>query len=194
MNNNISMRWNKRYQEDLQSEPQEIMPCSVLSEFGYLLPKKGLALDLACGLAGNAFYLAKHGLHVHAVDISQVAIDAVNNKAHEVGLEVEGVVRDIEAIGLADYQYDVIVVSYFLNRQLIPEIIQHLKQGGLLFYQTWSKEKVKEIGPKNADFLLGKGELLACCEGMNILHYHEEGLVGDLQKGFRSQAKVIALR
>ncbi len=194
MNKNISMRWNKRYQQDLQSESQEIMPCSVLSEFGYLLPKKGLALDLACGLAGNAFYLARNGLLVHAVDISQVAIDEVNKKSHEAGLEVEGIVRDIEAIGLADDQYDVIVVSYFLNRQLIPEIIQHLKQGGLLFYQTWSKAKVKEIGPKNSDFLLDKGELWACCEGMDILHYHEEGLVGDKQKGFRNQAKVVALR
>ena len=188
------MRWNKRYQQDLQSESQEIMPCSVLSEFGYLLPKKGLALDLACGLAGNAFYLAKNGLQVHAIDISQVAIDTVNNKAHKAGLEIEGIVRDIEMIGLDDYQYDVIVVSYFLNRQLMPEIIQHLKQSGLLFYQTWSKVKVKEVGPKNPDFLLDKGELLMCCEGMDILHYHEEGLIGNKQKGFRNQAKVVALR
>ncbi len=188
MNKQVSSHWDKRYQEGTK----ESSVCLLLNEYGYLLPNKGQALDLACGLAGNAFYMADKGLQVHAVDVSQVAIDHVNEKAKNAGSSVEGIVRDIEAKGLVDCQYDVIVVSYFLNRRLMPQVIQHLKHGGLLFYQTWSKEKVAEAGPRNADYLLDKGELLGFCEGMDILHYHEEGRVGDIRKGFRNQAKIIA--
>ena len=44
--------------------------CTLLSEHKYLLPTEGKALDLACGLGGNALMLAASGLSVEAWDIS----------------------------------------------------------------------------------------------------------------------------
>jgi 2-polyprenyl-3-methyl-5-hydroxy-6-metoxy-1,4-benzoquinol methylase len=48
----------------------------VLAENEHLLPPGGgRALDLACGLGGNAVFLARRGFEVDAVDISEVGIE-----------------------------------------------------------------------------------------------------------------------
>ncbi len=180
------LKWNTRYQQ--YAEP--VAPCQVLEDYAYLLPASGIALDLACGFAANAFFMAARGLHVDALDISPVAIAAVNQRAQQ--LPVTGIVRDIEAKGLLQKQYQVIVVSYFLNRALIPEILACLAPSGLLFYQTWTREKVSAQGPGNPEYLLCRGELLVFCQEMQVLHYHEEGAVGDISKGLRNQACIIA--
>jgi SAM-dependent methyltransferase len=192
MNKQISDKWDKKYSSIDYSD--EVTACSLLTNYGYLLPSIGLALDLACGIAGNAFYLSEAGLDVQAIDISQVAIDRVNQISQQKNLSIETIVRDVETTGLPSTQYDVIVVSYFLNRELMPIIIGHLKQGGLLFYQTWTKNDVAQIEPSNPSFLLDKGELLRHCKDMDILHYHEDGLIGDISQGQRNQASIIAVR
>ena len=190
MSIDVRKKWDTAYkQKSLDTEP-----CSVLKEFPHLLPKIGHALDLACGLAANAFFLSATGLEVDAVDISPVAIEGVNSKAIRENLSVKGIVKDVEADGLPDSQYKVIVVSNFLNRDLMPQIIDHLEVGGVLFYQTWIKNKVATIGPQNPRFLLDQGELLSHCRELNILYYREEGKVGDTRLGFRNQASIIATR
>lgn len=55
-------KWNARY-EDSTSLPR-VAP--VLADHQYLLPRTGRALDLACGLGGNALCLAAHGLDTWA--------------------------------------------------------------------------------------------------------------------------------
>ena len=197
MSKKATVKWDKRYQDYLcENSHPDISPCSLLRKHTHLLPSQGLALDLACGLAGNAFHMAKQGLHVHAIDSSQVAINYVNNISKRSGLPVTGIQTDIEKAMLEDHQYDVIVVSYYLDRSLFASIIQRLKQGGLLYYQTWTKEKAQQVGANNPEFLLDRGELLNRCKEMkmDILHYHEEGLIGDLHQGERNQATLIALR
>jgi hypothetical protein len=54
------------------------------------------------------------------------------------------VLADIERDGISSKKYDVIVVSYFLYRPLLPPISQALKPGGLLFYQTFIKSVTVE--------------------------------------------------
>ena len=65
-------KWDNNYRGSTVDFPR---PCHVLDEYGYLLPASGNALDIACGLGGNALLLAAAGLNTTAVDISEVAID-----------------------------------------------------------------------------------------------------------------------
>ena len=194
MSIDISKKWNATYQNISPNKTLNIDPCKVLKDFPHILPKQGRALDLACGMGANAFLLASLGLSVDAVDISQVAIDKVTELAKKENLSVSGIVRDIETNGLPDYQYDVIVVSNYLYRDLMPQIISQLNKGGLVFYQTWTQMKVTTGGPKNPKFLLEQGELLKHFQDLTILYYHEEGKTGDTTQGFRNQASIIALR
>jgi SAM-dependent methyltransferase len=181
-------KWNEAYQgADISSAK----PAQVLVENNHLLSKKGKALDLACGRAANAIFLAKHGFDVDAVDISPVVLSSVEQYVVQHNLSVTCICQDIENNGLLKKQYDVIVVSYFLNRMLFPQIIKALKPNGLLFYETWSQQKVDDSGPKNSDFRLKPSELLKLSSGLRPLFYREEGNNGNISKGSRNIAMLI---
>ena len=49
----------------------------VLARHQHLLPESGRALDLACGLGGNALFLANCGLQVDAWDISAAGLPSI---------------------------------------------------------------------------------------------------------------------
>jgi Tellurite resistance protein TehB. len=71
-------KWDAIYSQRGNTIPA---PASMLSTYARLLPTQGLALDLACGLGGNSFFLAKYGLQVDAWDISAVAINQIKTIA-----------------------------------------------------------------------------------------------------------------
>ncbi|MEO2151790.1 MAG: Sua5 family C-terminal domain-containing protein, partial [Thermococcus sp.] len=56
----------------------------------------GLALDLACGLGGNSFFLAEQGLQVDAWDISAVAIEHINTQRSD-GQHINATVIDLSS-------------------------------------------------------------------------------------------------
>lgn len=181
-------KWNEAYQD---ADIASTKPAQVLAENQHLLPREGSALDLACGRAGNAIFLARHGFDVDAVDISPVVLLSVEQYVAQQALPVSCICRDIESEGLLEKQYDVIVVSYFLNRNLFPQIIKALTPNGLLFYETWSQQKVDDSGPKNPDFRLKPTELLGLTSDLHPLFYREEGGNGDTSKGYRNVAMLV---
>ena len=162
---------------------------TILQDNLHLLPKSGRALDLACGRAGNAQLLAARGLQVDAFDFSSNVIDTLKKASIDF---LNPKIWDSESDGLESEYYDVIVVSYFLQRDLFPALINALKVGGLLFYQTWSQQCVDTLGPSNPNFRLKQGELLSLCADLRIVLYREEGRLGDIKQGSRNEACLIA--
>jgi tellurite methyltransferase len=189
MTDDIKDMWNQKYRE--ANEPQGI-PVEVLQENLHLLPRQGSALELACGLGANALLLSAQGLETHAWDLSQVAIDKLNALAGERELRVHAEARDILRYPPEPESFDVIVVSYFLDRGLIPHIKSALRPNGLLFYQTFTRTRVSDAGPKNEDFRLAENEFLGLFAGMHIVLFREEGRIGDLGRGLRDEAYIIA--
>jgi SAM-dependent methyltransferase len=181
-------KWNAIYQQR-GDKPQAAM---VLADYSYLLPKQGLALDLACGRGGNALLLAKHGLRVEAWDSSAVAIDQVNYFASQANAEITTAVRDVVLQPPEPESFDVIVVSLFLDRLLCPALIDALKPRGMLFYQTFCQQKINEQGPSNPDYLLADNELLQLFSGLKVRNYRQDALAGDHTKGLRNQALLVA--
>ncbi|MFU8833506.1 MAG: SAM-dependent methyltransferase, partial [Wenzhouxiangella sp.] len=66
--------------------------------------------------------------------------------------------------------------------------------GGLLFYETFTREKVDDAGPSNPDFLLAPNELLHLFSPLRLLAYREEGVVGDAGRGLRNVAYLVGRR
>jgi tellurite methyltransferase len=182
-------KWDKIYNTNRQTL---ISPAKVLLENQHLLPTSGTALDLACGRGANAVCLAENGLTVSAWDISSSALEHLSNKAKEKGLIINSETKDVSEQPPDPDTFDVIVVSHFLDRTLIDDIRNAIKTDGLIFYQTFIKDKVSKTGPSNPDYLLDKNELLDFFKDWTIIHYQEEGRTGDINKGFRNQAMLIA--
>ena len=101
-------------------------------------------------------------------------------------------VRDIEQEPPPAESFDVIVVSYYLERALARPIIEALKPGGLLFYQTFTRIAVGSEGPSNPDFRLDDNELLQLFSPLKLRAYREENRLGDLTRGTRDVAMLVA--
>jgi len=191
MTSDLEQKWNLRYAD---SDPADASPCAVLEQFAHLLPPDGTALDLACGLGGNASFLAERGLVTKAWDRSPVAIGKLRAHAEGHGLPLRAEVRDVERDPPDPDAFDVIVVSYFLDRALAPSLAAALRPGGLLFYQTWTREAVDDRGPGNPDFRLAPNELLRLFPGLRLIAYREEGLFGNPAEGLRNESWLVAAR
>jgi 2-polyprenyl-3-methyl-5-hydroxy-6-metoxy-1,4-benzoquinol methylase len=163
----------------------------VLLENRHLLPTVGCALDLACGLGGNALLLAEHGLDTWAWDISEVAVARLQETATQQGLFLHAEVRDVSADPPGPSRFDVIVVSRFLDRHITSALVEALNPEGLLFYQTFTHHAADVIGPKNPAYLLDSQELLSLFEQLHVLVYRDEGRVGDLTQGLRHEALLV---
>jgi tellurite methyltransferase len=183
-------KWEQRYGGGDGGEPPP--PARVLVENAHLLPAEGAALDLACGLAGNAFFLVEQGLDVWAWDYSSAAIERVRVQAVARGLRLHAEVRDAVAEPPESARFDVIVVTRFLERALVPALIDALRPAGLLYYQTFTRARVDDTGPANPAYRLAPNELLALFRPLQILVYREEDTVGDVRRGFRNEAMLVA--
>jgi 2-polyprenyl-3-methyl-5-hydroxy-6-metoxy-1,4-benzoquinol methylase len=184
------MPWDQRY-AGAGAIPE---PASVLRDNLHLLPSRGRAMDLACGLGANALLLAGQGLDVTAWDLSEVAVTRLRQHADLMQLRVDAQVRDLCARPPEPESFDCIVVAHFLDRGLAPAIAEALRPGGLLFYQTFSLEGVSDRGPSNSTYRLGTNELLRLFPGLTLRFYREEGRLGDLTRGTRDLVQLVAER
>lgn len=185
----LQAKWDARH-ADPQAQPRA---AEVLVQNRHLLPARGRTLDLACGLGGNALLLAHAHLQTQAWDISPVAIERLQAIAAREGLgNLQAEARDVERQPPPQDSFDVIVVSYFLDRELAPSLIAALKPGGLLFYQTFTRIAVSDQGPGNSDFRLGDNELLKLFSPLALRCYREENRLGDLSRGVRDVAMLVA--
>jgi len=172
----LRKKWNTRYRTQVG---QSVTPCRVLSDHAGLLPHAGTALDLACGRGGNALLLAKQGLSTSAWDISEVAIDDLQERAQAAGLNIGCRVADVSAEPPAPASFDVIVVSYFLERGQASALVQALRPKGLLYFQTFIGEQRDGHGPANPEFRLKSNELLNLFSSLKVIYYDESGQLID---------------
>ena len=189
MDKKAKKKWDQIYSETSESS---ITPAYVLKEYQYLLPKTGTALDIACGLGGNAILLAQQGLNTQAWDISEQAIQKLVQHCETNNIKLTAKVQDAHEHPPTANSFNVICVSYFLEREITEDLISALKPNGLLFYQTFIKESVSEHGPRNPNYRLDENELLKMFSSLHTLVYQELGRIGDTEQGLRDTAILVA--
>src|SRR5512136_2877808 len=119
-------RWDRRYRRQGFALGEE--PNPFLRKHIHLFPK-GRALDLAAGEGRNAVFLARHGLDVDAVDISDLGLKKAQRLAGRRQVRVHTILADLDTYQIRKGQYDLITNFYFLNRNLIPKMKGGLKKG-----------------------------------------------------------------
>ena len=129
-------------------------PTAFLVEHAHLLPG-GRTLDLAAGSSRNAAFLGRRGHAVVAVDVSWQGLARVRQR--EPGIAC--VQMDLDAPAFRRGSVDAIVVVSFLDRRLFGEVGAWLRLGGVLLWDTFLVDQ-RSIGhPREAAFLLERGEL-----------------------------------
>lgn len=149
-------------------------PADFLVEIVEMLPK-GPALDIATGEGRNAVYLAKKGFLVEGVDISVVGLRKAKRLAAENGVKIQTVNADLNKYKIRPDHYSVILNFFYLQRSLFSQIKAGLKKGGVLVFETYTTEHLKNPGGSSMEreYLLEPGELKKAFSDMEILHYSE---------------------
>ena len=167
-------RWNKRYNTGEYLYGKE--PLNFLNEkLGILV--RGKALVLAMGEGRNAVFLAGNGFDVDGCDISEKAVEKTRLLARESSVALNAFVADLEEYKIPVNTYDLITCFYYTQRDLIPQIKEGLKMGGMVMIETYSIDQLNygkdAPGPKNPAYLLKHNELLDSFRDFRILYYRE---------------------
>lgn len=137
----------------------------------------GPVVDLACGRGRHALAVAARGVRVIGVDRSHEPLAELAQTAERRGLAVCRVRADLEAghgIPLAAGSCAAILVFRFLFRPLAAGIVEALRRGGLLLYETFTERQVElGWGPRNPSYLLRPGELRDLFPGLEVVEYWE---------------------
>ncbi len=183
-------RWNERYRagEHTWTDPDPLL-FHLYEEFiAPLFPEGGRGLDLAGGAGRHALWLAKQktgianqGWQMTVADLSDEATSMARRNAQAAGVELHtlsepGIDTLMRASSSPEQQYDLIMVFQFLDRSLFPAIRTAIRPGGLILYKSHTIDHL-EIGdgkgPKDADRLLERQELLRVFAGARVLYYNE---------------------
>lgn len=126
--------------------------------FAPLIVPGGRVLDLACGSGRHSLILAQQGFLVEALDRDAEAVAAIAARDPRIATRV----ADIEGGPWPYYgcAFDAIVVTNYLFRPLMPQLINALEVNGVLIYETFMVGNEAFGKPSNPAFLLRQGELL----------------------------------
>jgi SAM-dependent methyltransferase len=154
-------------------------PSAWVRRFAASVPA-GEVLDLACGSGRHARLFAALGHPVIAVDRDPQAL------ASAAGPGITTLAFDLEEEGsrwpFAAGRFAGIVVTNYLHRPLMRDLVNSLAPGGVLIYETFALGNEAFGKPSNPAFLLRPGELLeiAAQGGLTVLAY-EDGVVNGLR-------------
>jgi SAM-dependent methyltransferase len=168
--------WDRRYRQGSHSsrEPDPFLVYGYEEFVEPLFARPGTALDLAGGVGRHAMFLAQRGWQVTLTDISAVGIQRAGKAAEKYGARIDFVVGDARELE-AKQDYDLILVFFYLERELFPKLAHALRPGGLVIYKTYTREhkKFSSKGPSHPMYFLGPNELLRAFPAFHVLHYHE---------------------
>ena len=162
-------KWNQRYAEDCYRKNN---PVTLVEDWLARLPV-GRALDVACGAGRNAIFLAQAGYQVDAVDISHEGLKLARQQADNQGLCINWIEQDLEQSYQFDTDYDLILVMWYVNLELITRLCDCLAPGGYLLCEEHLITDQQVIGPTNSNYRVAPGDLPEAVSRLDILLYQE---------------------
>lgn len=166
-------KWNSKYKNRLTNNVPPEPNKRLLMMSGYL--SEGEALEIACGLGGNSIFLAEMGYEVTAFDISDVAVDFVQERAAGNKLNITVKTADLtkEKSVLSGRKYNIVVLTYYLDRSLFPGMKELIKADGYLFIETFFQNGSSGNPNISNRYKLESNELLREFSDWRVLYFEE---------------------
>ncbi|MEH7502789.1 class I SAM-dependent methyltransferase [Neobacillus drentensis] len=167
-------KWNTKYIERLNELIEPVPSPRLKNQSVYL--NGGTALDLACGLGGNSLFLARMNYQVDAIDISDVAINYIEDQASKYNLKIHPRVCDLTDFNNLSWpndSFNIVVISYYLDRSLFPIVKSIIKEGGCLFMETFYQSPKTENQGVSNHYKLQPRELLVEFGDWNVVFFEE---------------------
>jgi rhodanese-related sulfurtransferase len=155
-------------------------PAGWLLDNGDLLRQGMRVLDAAAGRGRHALLLAGAGFAVTALDRDEVCMARLGEIASRLGLPIETQVCDLEAgdVDLGEARYDLVVVTHYLHRPLMPALVRAVAPGGVLLYETFTTAQAARGKPTNPAYLLAPGELPRLVAPLDVIRQREGDIDG----------------
>lgn len=164
-------RWNARYRD--ATIPDSIDTHELVSAELERLDAGSRVLDLACGLGNAGLNAARAGCDVTFVDVSEVALDAVAQRAMAESLEVHTQVLDLEQESVPAGPWDVIICVHYLNRYMLGTLGDRLSRTGRVVVAIATRTNLERHERPSARFLLDRDELPTLLPDLRVLHHEE---------------------
>lgn len=138
-------------------------PSQWVQRFADLVPAGRPVLDIACGGGRHSLVFLDRGHAVTAIDrdVAQCEISGDRDGFTLVGADLE----DGSPWPFLGTRFGGVVVANYLNRPLLPALIDAVEPGGVLIYETYAKGNENFGRPRNPKHLLDPGEILEVVRG-----------------------------
>ncbi|MHB8389575.1 MAG: class I SAM-dependent methyltransferase, partial [Acidobacteriaceae bacterium] len=124
-------------------------------------PEAHTGLDLAGGAGHHAIWLAQQAWRMTLADWSETALEIAKEKsaANSLPLEImQGPALDVVTQSAQQgRRFGFVLVSFFLDRAVLPWLPKILIPGGILLYRTYTEDNERlgnPRGPRNPEHLL----------------------------------------
>src|SRR5688572_25622246 len=146
-----------------------------VARFADLVPAGGRLLDVACGGGRHARFFLERG---HPVTVVDRDISGVADLGENLGVEIlEADLEAGEPWPFTGRTFEGVVVTNYLWRPILPDIVAAVAPGGVLLYETFARGNEQFGHPRNPDFLLKPGELLDAVRGELRVAAYEDLIV-----------------
>ena len=162
-----------------------LVPSAWVQRWSHLVPTGASVLDVACGSGRHVRWFAQRACRVTCVDRDAAALEPLQDVAEVLVADIEG-----GPWPLAGRRFDAVIVTNYLWRELLPQVVDNVADGGVLIYETFSVGNQTVGKPSNPLFLLRRGELLAAARGLRVVAFED----GFLSAPDRFVQRIAAVR
>ena len=159
-----------------------------VARFAELVPAGGRVLDVAAGGGRHARFFRELGHPVTVVDRSTSGVADLAGDPNVEIVEVD--LEDGSAWPFAGRAFEAVVVTNYLWRPILPDIVGAVRPGGVLIYETFRRGQERFGRPQNPDFLLDDNELVDAVRGELRIVAYEDVVLDDPPRAVQRIAAV----
>ncbi len=162
------LKWNEKHAGKTGNHP----PDAYLVKQNQRL-QMGNALDIACGRGRNALYLARQGFQVTAVDLSEVALAALQRESSLADLSIRIIEADLDTMPAELSKINVntaIIINFKPTNLFLKSIPAILSNDGTLLWCSYNELQSAATG-FSPHLALHQNEYIGFFTEMKLLDY-----------------------